>query len=49
MPNPTSPAQNEIQRSLAAIVITDAVGFSRRMPQDEDAALARINQDLQLI
>ncbi|MEO1393137.1 MAG: adenylate/guanylate cyclase domain-containing protein [Cyanobacteria bacterium J06634_5] len=49
MPNPTSPAQNEIQRSLAAIVITDAVGFSRRMSQDEDAALAMINQDLQLI
>lgn len=41
--------QNEIQRSLAAIVITDAVGFSRWMSQDEDTALSIINHDLQFI
>ncbi|MGB7086743.1 MAG: adenylate/guanylate cyclase domain-containing protein [Phormidesmis sp.] len=38
-----------IQRTLAAIVVTDAVGFSKRMSQDEDRALATINRDLQLI
>ncbi|MEL7521075.1 MAG: adenylate/guanylate cyclase domain-containing protein, partial [Cyanobacteria bacterium J06553_1] len=44
-----SPAHPQIQRTLAAIVITDAVGFSKRMSQDEDRALAIINRDLQLI
>lgn len=39
----------QIQRTLAAIVVTDAVGFSKRMSQDEDRALAIINRDLQLI
>ncbi|MGI8935481.1 MAG: adenylate/guanylate cyclase domain-containing protein [Phormidesmis sp.] len=39
----------QIQRTLAAIVVTDAVGFSKRMSQDEDRALAVINRDLQLI
>ncbi len=39
----------QIQRTLAAIVVTDAVGFSRRMSRDEDRALAIINRDLQLI
>lgn len=39
----------QIQRTLAAIVVTDAVGFSRRMSQDEDRALSIINRDLQLI
>jgi len=39
----------QIQRSLAAIVITDAVGFSKLMSQDEDAALRIINSDLQII
>lgn len=39
----------QIQRTLAAIVVTDAVGFSKRMSQDEDRALSIINRDLQLI
>ncbi|MBE9061409.1 adenylate/guanylate cyclase domain-containing protein [cf. Phormidesmis sp. LEGE 11477] len=39
----------QIQRTLAAIVITDAVSFSQRMSQDEERALAIINQDLKLI
>ncbi len=39
----------QIQRTLAAIVITDAVSFSKRMSQDEDRALAMISRDLQLI
>ncbi|MEO1620763.1 MAG: adenylate/guanylate cyclase domain-containing protein [Cyanobacteria bacterium J06632_3] len=43
------PAHPQIQRSLAAIVVTDAVGFSKRMSQDEDKALSMINRDLQLI
>lgn len=42
-------AHPQIQRSLAAIVITDAVGFSKWMSEDEDAALAVINQDLKII
>ncbi|MEM8501697.1 MAG: adenylate/guanylate cyclase domain-containing protein [Cyanobacteria bacterium P01_D01_bin.1] len=44
-----TPAHPQAQRSLAAIVITDAVGFSKRMSQDEDEALAIINRDLHLI
>ncbi|MEL6350464.1 MAG: adenylate/guanylate cyclase domain-containing protein [Cyanobacteria bacterium J06627_28] len=43
------PAHPQIQRTLAAIVVTDAVGFSKRMSQDEDRALSIINRDLQLI
>ncbi|MEL6470507.1 MAG: adenylate/guanylate cyclase domain-containing protein [Cyanobacteria bacterium J06623_4] len=43
------PAHPQIQRTLAAIVVTDAVGFSKRMSQDEDKALSVINRDLQLI
>jgi adenylate cyclase len=39
----------QIQRTLAAVVVTDAVSFSKRMSQDEDKALAMINRDLQLI
>ncbi|MEM9087256.1 MAG: adenylate/guanylate cyclase domain-containing protein [Cyanobacteria bacterium P01_F01_bin.53] len=39
----------QIQRTLAAIVVTDAVGFSKHMSQDEDRALAIINRDLRLI
>lgn len=42
-------AHPQAQRSLAAIVITDAVGFSKRMSQDEDEALVIINRDLRLI
>ena len=36
------------QRALAAIVITDAVGFSARMSVDEESALNIIQRDLQL-
>ncbi|MFK8185212.1 MAG: adenylate/guanylate cyclase domain-containing protein [Phormidesmis sp.] len=39
----------QVQRSLAAIAITDAVGFSKWMSEDEDTALAIINQDLSII
>ncbi|KPQ37712.1 MAG: Adenylate cyclase, family 3 (some proteins containing HAMP domain) [Phormidesmis priestleyi Ana] len=50
MPNIMNiPLHPQIQRTLAAIVVTDAVGFSRHMSQDEDRALAMINRDLQLI
>ncbi|MEL6352802.1 MAG: adenylate/guanylate cyclase domain-containing protein [Cyanobacteria bacterium J06627_28] len=45
----TSSTHTQVQRSLAAIVITDAVGFSRWMSQDEDTALTIINRDLQII
>lgn len=44
-----TPVHPQIQRTLAAIVVTDAVGFSRHMSQDEDKALSIINRDLQLI
>ncbi|MEM6598075.1 MAG: adenylate/guanylate cyclase domain-containing protein [Cyanobacteria bacterium P01_C01_bin.69] len=44
-----TPVHPQIQRTLAAIVVTDAVGFSKRMSQDEDKALAMINRDLQLV
>ena len=39
----------QIQRTLAAIVVTDAVGFSKHMSRDEDKALTVINRDLRLI
>ncbi len=45
----TSSTHTQVQRSLAAIVITDAVGFSKWMSQDEDTALSIINRDLQII
>lgn len=44
-----TPMHPQIQRTLAAIVVTDAVGFSKRMSEDEDKALTVINRDLQLI
>jgi len=44
-----TPVHPQIQRTLAAIVITDAVSFSKRMSQDEEKALFIINQDLKLI
>jgi class 3 adenylate cyclase len=44
-----TPVHPQIQRTLAAIVITDAVSFSKRMSQDEEKALFIINQDLRLI
>lgn len=37
------------QRMLAAIVVTDAVGFSARMSADEERALALIHNDLATI
>lgn len=37
------------QRTLAAIVLTDAVGFSARMSVDEERTLQLIQRDLQLI
>lgn len=44
-----TPVHPQIQRTLAAVVVTDAVSFSKRMSQDEDKALTMINRDLQLI
>ena len=44
-----TPVHAHIQRTLAAIVVTDAVGFSKHMSQDEDKALSMINRDLQLV
>ena len=44
-----TPVHPQIQRTLAAVVVTDAVSFSKYMSQDEDKALAMINRDLQLI
>ena len=44
-----TPVHPQIQRTLAAIVVTDAVGFSKRMSQDEDKALSMINRDIQVI
>lgn len=44
-----TPVHPQIQRTLAAVVVTDAVSFSKYMSQDEDRALAMINRDLQLI
>ncbi len=44
-----TPVHPQIQRTLAAIVVTDAVGFSKHMSRDEDRALTIINRDLQLI
>ncbi|MEM8503399.1 MAG: adenylate/guanylate cyclase domain-containing protein [Cyanobacteria bacterium P01_D01_bin.1] len=44
-----TPVHPQNQRTLAAIVITDAVSFSKRMSQDEEKALSIINQDLKLI
>jgi len=44
-----TPVHPQIQRTLAAIVVTDAVGFSKHMSQDEDRALSIINRDLKLI
>lgn len=44
-----TPVHPQIQRTLAAIVVTDAVGFSRHMSRDEDKALAMINRDIKII
>lgn len=45
-PNSNQPAP---ERSLAAIVLTDAVSFSARMSVDEEGTLALIQRDLDLI
>ena len=43
------PTPSRGQRALAAIVVTDAVGFSARMSVDEETTLQLIDQDLQLM
>ena len=43
------PSLQNQQRVLAAIVVTDAVGFSAQMSADEERALAIINRDLKQI
>lgn len=46
--NPSS-VQAKAERSLAAIVLTDAVSFSARMSVDEESTLKLIQRDLDLI
>ncbi|MEO0456965.1 MAG: protein kinase [Cyanobacteria bacterium P01_A01_bin.114] len=43
------PDPNRGQRALAAIVVTDAVGFSARMSADEENTLRMIHRDLKLM
>ena len=43
------PTPSRGQRTLAAIVVTDAVGFSARMSVDEENTLKLIQHDLQLM
>ncbi|NEP16505.1 MAG: protein kinase [Leptolyngbya sp. SIO4C1] len=43
------PDPNQGQRALAAIVVTDAVGFSARMSVDEEKTLRLIRRDLKLM
>ncbi|NEQ52076.1 MAG: protein kinase [Leptolyngbya sp. SIO3F4] len=43
------PTSNQGQRTLAAIVVTDAVGFSTRMSVDEEKTLQMIHRDLELM
>ncbi|NJN04224.1 MAG: protein kinase [Leptolyngbyaceae cyanobacterium SL_1_1] len=45
--SPLAPSRG--QRTLAAIVVTDAVGFSARMAADEEQTLLIIHQHLQLM
>lgn len=44
-----SAAPTSTQRALAAIVLTDAAGFSARMSDDEEGTLALIQRDLKLM
>ena len=37
------------QRALAAIVVTDGVGFSARMSVDEESTLSLIQRDLRMM
>ncbi|WP_187329279.1 adenylate/guanylate cyclase domain-containing protein [Halomicronema hongdechloris] len=43
------PSSDHSQRTLAAIVVTDVVGFSARMSANEAATLTLVNRDLQRI
>jgi len=43
------PSSDHSQRTLAAIVVTDVVGFSARMSVNEAATLTLVNRDLQRI
>lgn len=43
------PTPSRGQRALAAIIVTDAVGFSARMSTDEEKTLQLIRRDLQLM
>ncbi|NER82842.1 MAG: molecular chaperone Tir, partial [Leptolyngbya sp. SIO1D8] len=44
-----SAAQTGTKRALAAIVLTDAAGFSARMSDDEEGTLTLIQRDLKLM
>ncbi|MEM9006578.1 MAG: protein kinase [Cyanobacteria bacterium P01_F01_bin.86] len=44
----STPKEQRGQRTLAAIVLTDAVGFSARMSVDEETTLSLIHNDLKL-
>ncbi|HEY9888911.1 MAG TPA: adenylate/guanylate cyclase domain-containing protein, partial [Candidatus Obscuribacterales bacterium] len=46
---PEVPENSQGQRTLAAIILTDAVGFSARMSVDEEYTLSLIHRDLQLM
>ncbi len=43
------PSPSRAQRALAAIIVTDAVGFSARMSVDEERTLRLIHHDLELM
>ena len=43
------PENSQGQRTLAAIILTDAVGFSARMAVDEENTLNLIHRDLGLM
>lgn len=47
--NHAVPDKSQGQRTLAAIVLTDAVGFSARMATDEEFTLSLIQRDQQLM
>ncbi len=47
--NYSSPDKSQGQRTLAAIIVTDAVGFSARMSVDEEDTLNLIHRDLGLM
>ena len=47
--NYPTPDKSQGQRTLAAIILTDAVGFSARMSRDEEDTLNLIHRDLRLM